>query len=41
MGFEPAVPGFEATEHLRNRMRKENFKKTPLTRFLNVFYKTH
>ena len=27
MGFEPAVPVFEATEHLRNRMRKENFKK--------------
>ena len=23
MGFEPAPPGFEATEHLRNRMRKK------------------
>jgi len=21
-GFEPAIPGFEATEHLRNSMRK-------------------
>ena len=26
-GFKPATPGFEATEHLRNSMRKENCRK--------------
>ena len=27
VGFEPAIPGFEATEQLPNRMRKENYRK--------------
>jgi len=27
MGFEPAIPGFEATDHLQNRMGKENCPK--------------
>jgi len=27
VGFEPAILGFEAKEHLRNRMCKENCRK--------------
>ena len=27
VGFEPAITGFEAAEHLCNRMRKENCQK--------------
>ena len=29
MGFEPQSLGFEATDHLRNRMPKENCGKRP------------
>ena len=44
MGFEPAYPGFEATEHLRNRnrMHKENCRKRLLiNNLMHLILNTH
>ena len=44
LGFEPAIPGFEATEHLRNRnrMHKENCRKRLLiNNLMHLILNTH
>ena len=37
--FEPAIPGFEATEQLRNRMCKKKLPKMTLTTKSKVMFK--